>query len=1151
MEAFSDQWSAYVASAQLGGTALHARPSFPVELAKPSSPRPQDPSAFKDRDLGVIPAPHGVGTAEHARRVFEREGWMPAVNGPHEEERLRVLRRFGLRDVGQIDAVDKIAETARMIFGTKVVTVSCMLEDRGMFVTTRGWCPDEMDPNMPRLHVGLEASVCHHAVQKSAQDGCFILPSAREDWRFAQSPYVRPGGPINFFASANINLPTLRVSPTREVIPDKLPIGSLCIVDPEARTADAMSERDQTILKNLADLIAREFELGFERKRGEAVKAQIGYLGELFKSLSTGSAALAENEKDAFAHVADNLASLTNASYCTIIDLRAFRCATSPAPVPSTSSPATSRRSTVPPRQSSGTPATSVESNFSADAPVSSITARPPLIRNSSTESSSLATYSSLDGEGGKSSSDEPASSTRSSSTLPGSRRRTPSSVSAERTTEDELLSRLGRRKHEREGEGRLAVLNSSAGAEWDWEEALGLRDDEGLGESADEEEKEKAKRNAERKVRASEARKAVARFLVDYVRTGESYHDLTSPTPGALAPILPPSTTSSLTVPCFFDGESTLLIVLGSTVRHFQFELQDKDFASNVGSVLLGSLLRRRLLEADRAKLHFLSQISHELRTPLFGIGSYLEIAREVGDPKALASINPLLSMADVCVTSLRDILDSVLSFSKLAHADVSAALSSARSTSASATSFIPPGGSASGPAHCTVDLEGLLCDVVKSCWTGTRAKAKAMQAAAMHDEGSCTPVEKEEKLDIILEFDLPKGIKATLDTGAFRRVLINLLGNSIKYTSGGSIVVAVSAPTLKGKKGVAQILIDIADTGMGMTPEFLRDRLLLPFQQEDPFKAGVGLGVSIADSLVRNMGGTLSFSSVRGSGTTASVAVPLEIVVPDDVDLVSPLPLPSSSTTGLGAFPSRPKVQRRILSDELIALLEPLTLNSSPAPSPISSPAPPAPPAPTVIKLASTAPDFTPPYTPPTSTSTSPASSPAAAPTVLSEARPLTVLVADDNPIARRVLTTYLKTRLIPFVEASDGLQAVERFKEVKPDVCWLDVQMPNLDGIGASRRMREVERQEVGRGRARIVAITGLSAALGDYARVLESGQIDLWLSKSGSLKQLTADLEAFRATMPPAPEPSELSTALAAFVDTPSVFRVPVEVPRASA
>ncbi|GAA6000287.1 hypothetical protein JCM10207_007941 [Rhodosporidiobolus poonsookiae] len=1090
MEQLSRDWLAYVDASQLGLFSRATPPTKPFSLdattttyAVDSRASPDDPTPFAERDLGVVPCLPGTGTPDRALEVFQRDGWMPGIAGANQDARLKVLKRFGLAEVGQIAQVDRVAETAKMIFGSKIVTVSCMLEDRGMFITTRGWRPEETDPLVPRMHVGLEASICMHAMSKSEADGCFILPDAQADWRFAQSPYCLPGGPIRFFASANVNLPTLTFdSSVGRIVPAKVPIGSLCIVDPDAREPGSFTERDQQILKNLADTIAREFELGLERKRSAVAKAQTDYLGSLFRSLTvspTTAPSSAVDDSGIFAHVSANLVELTGASFATIIDLRSFHPPAAPQPP---------RRGSVP-NIPLDTPSTSVESGppvFPVPAPQT----RPPFNRSHSAESSAT-THSSL-----------PSMSMSSAHT---GQSRTLDSQRAE-----ELLARMSA-KGRRGSEGSLAVLDKAVARGqqdelrgWDWEVALGVDEDEAAPvEEDDELSRTRSWRSAERKGRAAEARKAMSVALLEYYRTNRAHYDASTSSPGPLGSILPTGTTSYICQPCFFDGEPTLMLVLGSTTRHFQFEPADRDFAVNVGAVLVGSLLRRRLLEADKAKLHFLSQVSHELRTPLHGVGSYLELIKEVAEPQTLARISPLLGMADVCVTSLREILDSVLSFAKLAHSDATAAVSLQQQSSSHA------------PNLHLVDLETLIRDVVKSCWTRDRTQRAA-------DGGVEYSIAEASAVDVLLEFGLPQGTQVKVDVGAFKRVLVNLLGNSLKYTDRGSIVIAVSAPSLDvAKDGTLPVLIDIADTGRGMTPAFVKEHLFTPFAQENSFNQGCGLGTSISESLLRNMKGTLRYSSAVGVGTTASINVPLQVVLPSSAEAVAPTAASAFTYPSPGSLA---KPLRRNLSQELSALLKPLAFSfSADAVTPLAAPSA-LPTMPRELgKLVPPAargvpPLLTPPLTPPVSalpptSSFASASSPATS-APASVPADFTVLVADDNPIARRVLTAYLASQRIPFVEAEDGAQAVERFAQHRPALLWLDVQMPGKSGLQAAEEIREYEAVNGWRS-SRIIAVSGLSASLGKHERALKTGCLDLWITKSGSLQQLKVDLQAHRS------------------------------------
>jgi CheY-like chemotaxis protein len=131
--------------------------------------------------------------------------------------------------------------------------------------------------------------------------------------------------------------------------------------------------------------------------------------------------------------------------------------------------------------------------------------------------------------------------------------------------------------------------------------------------------------------------------------------------------------------------------------------------------------------------------------------------------------------------------------------------------------------------------------------------------------------------------------------EPGAFRRIAVNLIGNALKYTKSGSLVVTLStAPMINDSHRVSRDLtsghtltLTIEDTGRGMSKEFMDNQLFIPFSQEDPTSThGVGLGMSIVKSLVSLLSGEIEVRSAEGKGTKISVNVPMRLCTPDDCD-------------------------------------------------------------------------------------------------------------------------------------------------------------------------------------------------------------------------------------------------------------------------
>jgi signal transduction histidine kinase len=117
----------------------------------------------------------------------------------------------------------------------------------------------------------------------------------------------------------------------------------------------------------------------------------------------------------------------------------------------------------------------------------------------------------------------------------------------------------------------------------------------------------------------------------------------------------------------------------------------------------------------------------------------------------------------------------------------------------------------------------------------------------------------------------------------GAFKRILVNLYGNSLKYTKHGYITISLrtvedaqARPVNSGALSAPQratIKLTITDTGRGISPAFLRSKIFTAFSQENRKSAGSGLGLSIVKSLVSQLEGDVDIKSVLNVGTVVTV--------------------------------------------------------------------------------------------------------------------------------------------------------------------------------------------------------------------------------------------------------------------------------------
>ncbi len=248
----------------------------------------------------------------------------------------------------------------------------------------------------------------------------------------------------------------------------------------------------------------------------------------------------------------------------------------------------------------------------------------------------------------------------------------------------------------------------------------------------------------------------------------------------------------------------------------------------------------------ANRAKSTFLANMSHELRTPLNGILGYAQILKRTqglgtGQREGL---NIIYQSGSHLLTLINDILD----LSKI----------EARKLALSPTTIQFPN-----------FLEGIVGII--------RMRAEQKDIYLSYEAGN----------------DLPVRIEA--DEKQLRQVLLNLLGNAVKFTDkgqvtlkvvnvGGEIVDAESSQSaisnLKSK--ISNIRFEVEDTGVGMTPEQL-DKIFLPFEQVGDTERqteGTGLGLTISQQLVELIGGKISVQSEIGQGSTFWFEIALPVV-------------------------------------------------------------------------------------------------------------------------------------------------------------------------------------------------------------------------------------------------------------------------------
>ncbi len=223
----------------------------------------------------------------------------------------------------------------------------------------------------------------------------------------------------------------------------------------------------------------------------------------------------------------------------------------------------------------------------------------------------------------------------------------------------------------------------------------------------------------------------------------------------------------------------------------------------------------------ANEAKSRFLARMSHEIRTPLNGILGMTEILRQTAlSPGQMDHAEAI----DEAGRSLLRVINDILDFSKVEAGKLALQ-------------------SADFAIREVVDRSVALLE--------PKARAKGLR----------------------LVIDIADAVPATLrgDAGRLRQVLVNLIGNAVKFTEAGEVAVRVFPQDPAGDAG--DLRFEIADTGIGIEAD-AQGRLFQPFAQSDESHSrehgGTGLGLVIAQQLVQLMGGAIGFRSTRGSGST-----------------------------------------------------------------------------------------------------------------------------------------------------------------------------------------------------------------------------------------------------------------------------------------
>ncbi|KAF5529528.1 histidine kinase [Fusarium mexicanum] len=304
----------------------------------------------------------------------------------------------------------------------------------------------------------------------------------------------------------------------------------------------------------------------------------------------------------------------------------------------------------------------------------------------------------------------------------------------------------------------------------------------------------------------------------------------------------------------------------------------EDLSYLRAFGNSITSQVGRINTRKNEAAKTTFIASMSHELRSPLHGILGAAEFLKDaVTDSYEAGLVNSIAT----CGKTLLDTLNHVLDFSKInnlgsGHLRKGAKHNKVISLSSDSMESLN--------MTAAVDLSILVEEVVDAVATGHNFKKlprKQQDDAILSGKDSQGAPEpgNDHPVSILLDISPRASWMVKTQPGALRRIVMNLFGNALKYTTLGFVLVSVRAQEISDDSRI-DVLIRVTDTGKGMSEDFQHNRLFVPFSQEDSFQPGTGLGLSIVKQIVDSLGGTLEVKSEQDKGTEIEVRLRLEPV-------------------------------------------------------------------------------------------------------------------------------------------------------------------------------------------------------------------------------------------------------------------------------
>ncbi len=373
----------------------------------------------------------------------------------------------------------------------------------------------------------------------------------------------------------------------------------------------------------------------------------------------------------------------------------------------------------------------------------------------------------------------------------------------------------------------------------------------------------------------------------------------------------------------------------------------------------------------ANRAKSEFLANMSHEIRTPMNAVLGFSEIlAGLIVDPVHSEYLKSIRTSGAALLTLINDILD----------------------------------------------LSKVEAGKLELQFGGADVHALAAELQTIYGQKA-----EEKGIDLLVDVDADVPHALILDETRLRQVLINLIGNGVKFTAEGHVRLSVRLERPAGEESAVDLLLDVEDTGIGV-PEDQLESIFGAFEQQEGQShetfGGTGLGLAISKRLVEMMPGTIHVTSEAGQGSVFHVRLP-----------------------GVA-------LDEGLSGDDEASAVD--------------------------VSLVSFA--------------------------------PATVLVVDDVDMNRELVKGYLAGYDLTFIEGADGVEAVEKTRESRPDVLLLDMKMPRMNGIEATETLKADPDVSA-------IPIVAITASAMDEERVAMERVVDGYLTKPVGQVDLVTQLMRF--------------------------------------